>query len=158
MSSLQNLTSDKKKRKRVGRGNASGHGTFSCRGMNGQSSRAGGRRRPGFEGGQTSYIRRMPKIKGFTNINNIEYQVINVGDLNIFDDNSTVNLEALYAKNLISKKNKPVKLLGGKGELEKQLTVMVHKVSSSATMKIEAKNGKVELIEKIEKTEQPKSK
>ncbi len=151
--SLQELRSKtgRKKKKRVGRGNGSGHGTFSCRGMNGQTARSGGRRRPGFEGGQTPYIRRMPKLKGFRNINHIEYQAINVGDLNVFEDNATVDSAALYAKNLISKKNKPVKLLGGKGELEKTLTIIVHKASASAIKKAEAKKCKIELLTK-EKT------
>ena len=135
----------KKKRKRVGRGNASGHGTYSARGMKGQSSRTGGRRRPGFEGGQTPYLRRMPKLKGFKNPNYQDYQVVNVEDLNDFKENETVDLDALLAKNLISKKNVPVKLLG-QGELEKKLTVIVHKASKSAADKIEKKGGKLELL------------
>jgi len=82
----------RKQAKRVGRGNGSGHGTFSCRGMKGQSARAGGRRRPGFEGGQTPYLRKMPKLKGFKNPNHVEFQVVNVGALNIFEEGSTVDL------------------------------------------------------------------
>ena len=145
-------------RKRVGRGNASGHGTYSCRGMKGQSARTGGRRRPGFEGGQTPYHMRMPKLKGFKNPNHFEYQAVNVGSLNIFDDNSIVDVAALYAKNLISKKNRPVKLLGS-DELEKTLTIIVHKASKTAIEKVEAKKGKVEFISKgnaPEKGKKPK--
>ena len=89
LTELKNKTN--KKRKRIGRGNASGHGTYSCRGMNGQTARSGGKRRPGFEGGQTPYIRRMPKLKGFKNHNRVEFQVINLGQLNIFNDNDTID-------------------------------------------------------------------
>jgi large subunit ribosomal protein L15 len=132
-------------RKRVGRGNASGHGTYSCRGMKGQTARSGGRRRPGFEGGQTPYLQKLPKLKGFKNINRVEYQVINLDDLNMFDDKAKVDLAALLEKNLISKKNKPVKLLG-RGKLEKAVTVVVHKASKTAIAAVEGSKGKVELI------------
>lgn len=135
----------KKTKKRVGRGNASGHGTYSCRGMKGQTARAGGRRRPGFEGGQTPYLRKIPKLKGFKNPNHVEYQVVNVGDLNVFDDKAKVDKEALHSKNLIAKLSKPVKLLAGKGELEKAVTVIVDKASAAAIEKVEAKKGKVEV-------------
>ncbi|MBT4916936.1 50S ribosomal protein L15 [Candidatus Peregrinibacteria bacterium] len=145
---LINLKSNvKQPRKRVGRGNASGHGTYSCRGMKGQSARSGGRRRPGFEGGQTPYLRRMPKLKGFTNPNYVEYQVVNVGDLNVFDDKAEIKKEDLLKKNIISKKSAPVKLLGGKGDLEKAVTIHVDKASASAIEKVEAKKGKVIVAE-----------
>lgn len=143
-----------KKKKRVGRGNASGHGTYSCKGMKGQTARTGGRRRPGFEGGQTPYLRRIPKMKGFKNPNYVDYQVVNIGELNVFDDKATVNLEALLEKNLVSKKTKPVKLLAGKGELEKSLTVVVHKASAKAIEAVEAKKGKVELLMAASKKEE----
>lgn len=147
-----------KSSKRVGRGNGSGHGTYSCRGMKGQSARSGGRRRPGFEGGQTPYLRKMPKLKGFNNPNHFEYQPVNVGDLNIFDDKAKVDLDALYSKNLISKKNEPVKLLGGKGKLEKSLEVTVHKASASAIKAIEANKGKVNLLIEASVKEKPEPK
>ncbi|MDA1061271.1 MAG: 50S ribosomal protein L15 [bacterium] len=134
----------KKSRKRVGRGNGSGHGTYACKGTGGQTKRSGGRRRPGFEGGQTPYLRRMPKLKGFRNPNQIDYQIVNVGDLNIFDSKNKVDAEALHAKNLISKRNKPVKLLASKGVLEKTLTIVVDKASKAAIAAVEAKKGKVE--------------
>lgn len=145
--SLTELRSNvKRSKKRVGRGNGSGAGTYSGRGMKGQSSRAGGRRRPGFEGGQTPYLRKMPKLKGFRNPNRIEYFALNVGDLNIFDDNATVTKEELYKKNLIPKKTSPVKLLAGKGDLEKTLTIEgIEKASAQAIKKVEAKKGKVNL-------------
>ncbi len=149
MTSLQNLSSKagkvgRKARKRVGRGNGSGHGTFSCRGCKGQNARTGGGVRPGFEGGQTPFVRKMPKLKGFKNPNHFEFQVVNVGSLNIFDNNETVDLQALLKKNLVSKKTVPVKLLGGKGELTKQLTIKVNSASKKAIELVEAKNGKVE--------------
>ena len=146
MTLKQLKSSNSKSKKRVGRGNGSGHGTYSCRGMKGQNARSGGKRRPGFEGGQTPFIQRMPKLKGFTNPNQVEYQPVNIGQLNSFDDNAVVDVEALYANNLISKKNRPVKLLAGKGELEKTLTIKVHKASATAVKAVEAKNGKVELL------------
>lgn len=146
---LKNKTN--KKRKRIGRGNASGHGTYSCRGMNGQTARSGGKRRPGFEGGQTPYIKRIPKLKGFKNPNRVEFQVVNLGQLNVFNDNDTVNLEALLEKNLVSKKNRPVKLLAGKGDLEKSLKIVVDKASGKAIEAVKAKKGSVEI--KIKTTE-----
>ncbi|MBI4231906.1 50S ribosomal protein L15 [Candidatus Peregrinibacteria bacterium] len=146
----------KKSRKRVGRGNGSGHGTYSCRGMKGQSARSGGRRRPGFEGGQTPYLRRMPKLKGFKNPNYVEYQIVNIGDLNVFEDNATVNIESLRAKNIISKLTVPVKLLAGKGKLEKSLTITVHKASVKAIEAVEAQKGKVTVSEKAKEKEKTK--
>lgn len=166
MTLLELKSKHNKRRKRVGRGDGSSHGTYSCRGMNGQNSRSGGKRRPGFEGGQTPYLQKMPKLKGFKNPNHVEYQVINLSDLNEFDGKEKVDLETLYKKNLISKKNRPVKLLG-KGKLEKAVTIVVHKASQSAVKAVEAAKGKVELLmvkegakekkEKTEKAEKPKA-
>lgn len=147
--SLTNLRSKiKRKSKRIiGRGNGSGHGTYSGRGIKGQNSRTGGKRRPGFEGGQTPYSRKLPKLKGFKNPNKITCQIINTGNLNKFDDNAVVNPETLFSKKLISKKDKPVKLLGGKGELKKILTIEVHKASASAIAIVEKNKGKIKLLE-----------
>lgn len=147
MSQLLNLSSKvkKKNRKRVGRGNGSGLGTYSGRGMKGQTARAGGKRRPGFEGGQTPLLRKMPKLKGFKNPNRIEFQVVNISDLNIFENGTVVDFKLLLEKNIISKKSKPVKLLGGKGELEKTLTIIVDKASVSAITAVEAKKGTVQV-------------
>jgi large subunit ribosomal protein L15 len=136
-----------KKRKRVGRGNASGHGTYSCRGMNGQSARTGGRRRPGFEGGQTPYLRRIPKLKGFRNPNTVDYQVVNLGDLNQFDEKTEITAEILCEQNLIAKSSRPVKLLAGKGKLEKKIKISVNRVSASALEAVKALKGSVTLIE-----------
>lgn len=153
---LELRSKSNKTKKKVGRGNGSGSGTYSGRGMKGQSARAGGKRRPGFEGGQTPYLRKMPKLKGFKNPNYVEYQVINVGDLNIFDSGATVKKEDLLAKNLVSKKTKPVKLLGGKGELEKAITIEVDKASASAIKAVESKKGKVVLPKKESAEKQKK--
>jgi large subunit ribosomal protein L15 len=157
LTNLKSKTGNKKS-KRVGRGNASGKGTYSGKGMKGQTARAGGRRRPGFEGGQTPYLRKMPKLKGFKNPNSTEYLVINIGDLNLFEDKAVITKKELMEKNLIAKKNKLVKLLGGKGELTKQVTIHVDKASESAIKAVEAQKGKVEILEKKVKEEEKKTK
>ncbi|MBD3360942.1 50S ribosomal protein L15 [Candidatus Peregrinibacteria bacterium] len=144
LSELKSKTA-KKSRKRVGRGNGSGHGTYSCRGMKGQKARTGGKRRPGFEGGQTPFLRRMPKLKGFKNPNRIKYQIVNTGQLNVFDENSNITKEDLLSKKITSKKNQPVKLLSGKGKLEKKITITVDKASKQAIKDLESQKGKVEL-------------
>lgn len=141
----------RKKTKRIGRGNASGHGTFSTKGMKGQTARSGGRRRPGFEGGQTPLLRKMPKYKGFTNPNHIEYQIINLDTLNVFDDKAVVTIETLLQKKIIAKSSRPVKLLG-KGKLEKALEITVHKASASAAKAVEAAKGKLTLLEEKKTT------
>lgn len=131
-----------KNRRRVGRGNASGHGTYSGRGCKGQGQRKSGNVRPGFEGGQTPLIQRLPKLKGFKNINKIYYQIVNISSLNVYKDGEEVNIESLLDKRLISKKDIPVKILGN-GKLDRKLTVKVHKISSSAIEKISKAGGKV---------------
>jgi large subunit ribosomal protein L15 len=128
--------------KRLGRGNASGHGTFCGRGCKGQGQRKSGNVRPGFEGGQTPLIMRLPKLRGFRNPNRTESQVLNVSDLESFKDGDEVNAAALIEKKLIRNKTLPVKLLGG-GKLTKKLTVKVNMISSSAKNKIVSAGGKV---------------
>lgn len=145
MSSLLTLTSNKgarKKAKTVGRGNGSGHGTYSSRGGKGQTARTGSRKRPGFEGGQTPLYRKMPKYKGFNNPNHVEYQVVNVKSLNVFDDNTEVTSASLFEKKLISSQSRPVKILGD-GEVTKKLIIKVDKVSASAKEKVEKAKGQV---------------
>ncbi len=145
MSKLLELKSNKgarQKSKRLGRGNSSGKGTYAGRGMNGQNSRTGGGVRPGFEGGQTPLYRKMPKLKGFKNVNRVNYQVVNVGNLNVFDENEEIDIIKLYEKKLISNKVQPVKLLGD-GEISKQLTVKLDSVSASARDKVEKAKGTV---------------
>lgn len=150
MSLLELRSKSKKSRKRVGRGNSAGQGTFCGRGVKGQSSRAGGPVRPGFEGGQTPLSRKMPKLRGFRNPNKRYYSVVNVGQLNVFENNSKVDVEALYNKKLLAKKGYPVKLLSV-GNLDKSLEITVHRASANAIKKVESKKGKVILLETMGK-------
>ena len=137
----------KKNRKRIGRGNSSGWGKTAGKGSNGQKSRAGGGVKPYFEGGQMPIYRRVPK-RGFSNaIFKKEYTVISLAFLNEnFNDGEVVSLETLFNKCLIKKGRDGVKVLGN-GELNKKLTVKVHKISKSAKAAVEAKGGTVELVE-----------
>ena len=137
----------KKKRKRVGRGNSSGWGKTAGKGSNGQNSRAGGGVKPYFEGGQMPIYRRVPK-RGFSNaIFKKEYTVLSLAFLNEnFEDGEEVSLETLFNKCLIKKGRDGIKILGN-GELNKKLTVKVHKISKSAKAAVEAKGGTVELVE-----------
>ncbi|MEK7523445.1 MAG: 50S ribosomal protein L15 [Patescibacteria group bacterium] len=135
----------------AGRGDGSGRGSYSGRGVKGQKSRSGGRVKQGFEGGQTPLLRRLPKLKGFNNPNRVPFQVVNVADLNVFDEGMTVDLIALYEQKLVSRKNLPVKILGD-GEVQKKLTVKVDACSASAKQKIEAKNGTIVLSGASQKT------
>lgn len=135
----------RKNRKRVGRGNASGHGTTAGRGDKGQNSRSGGGKGPGFEGGQNPLHMRMPKLGGFKNRNRVEYAVVNVGRLeDLFQAGETVDVDALFTKGVIKAKTQPVKVLGD-GEITKALTVKIDKVSAPARAKIEAAGGTVDL-------------
>jgi large subunit ribosomal protein L15 len=134
----------RKNRKRVGRGNGSGHGSTAGRGDKGQGSRAGGTKGPGFEGGQTPLAMRLPKLPGFKNRNRVEYAVVNVSRLDLlFADGDVVDAEALVTKGVIKSTASPIKVLGD-GELTKKLSVRVDKVSGPAKQKIEAAGGTVE--------------
>lgn len=139
MQSLNPRTS----RKRVGRGPGSGLGKTSGRGQKGQKARSGGGVRLGFEGGQTPIARRLPK-RGFTNFNRKEYAIVNVKDLNRFDDGTNVTPALLIESGLVKKELNGVKILG-EGELTKKLTVSVAKFSKSAQEAIENAGGKVEV-------------
>jgi large subunit ribosomal protein L15 len=142
LNELQPAEGAKKKRKRVGRGQGSGHGTTSCKGHKGQRARSGGGPRPGFEGGQMPLQRRIPK-RGFHNRFKVSYEVVNIGNLNVFDPQSEVGLEELKAKGLVSKG--PVKLLA-KGDLDRPLTLKVHRASQAAMEKVASLGGRVEII------------
>jgi large subunit ribosomal protein L15 len=131
-------------RKRLGRGTASGQGETSGRGHNGQNSRSGGGTRPGFEGGQMPLYRRLPK-RGFTNIFKKVWSIVNIEDLNRFEDNTEITPAILLENGLIKKLNEGVKILGN-GELEKKLTVKANQFTKSAQEKIEAAGGKAEVI------------
>jgi len=129
-------------RKRVGRGPGSGTGKTAGRGQKGQNARSGGRTHPRREGGQMPLIRRIPK-RGFKSLSRVEYQVVNVRDLERFDGD--VSPDVMKAAGLIGTMQRPVKVLG-LGELEKKLSVAAHKFSASAKAKIEAAGGSVTII------------
>ncbi|MFC1987352.1 50S ribosomal protein L15 [Chloroflexota bacterium] len=135
----------KKDRKRVGRGDASGHGTYSGRGSKGQKSRAGNKVRPGFEGGQLPLIKRLPRKRGFVNIFRVEYNVININKLNMFESGSKVTPERLVAAGLVKSLRHPVKILAD-GDINHPLVVRAHKFSTAAKAKIEAAGGSVEEV------------
>ncbi|MCK4308095.1 50S ribosomal protein L15 [candidate division WOR-3 bacterium] len=142
---LSNLKApQQKKRKRVGRGEASGHGKTAGRGTKGQLSRSGSRKRASFEGGQTPLIRRIPK-RGFKNPCRKEYETVNVGILERFRAKSVIDPIFLKEKG-ITKKRLPIKVLGD-GEITKSFTVKVHKFSENAKKKIEKAGGKTEIVD-----------
>ncbi len=131
-----------KSRKRVGRGGKKG--TFAGRGMNGQNSRSGGGKGPAFEGGQTPWYRRLPHYRGFKYPFRTEYAIVSLSTLDKrYDENETVDVVSLVAKNVIKNAKSPVKVLGN-GNLSKALTVAVDAVSASAKEAIEKAGGKVE--------------
>jgi len=149
LSNLKYAKGAVKKRKRVGRGEGSGYGGTATRGMNGQKSRSGAKRRAWFEGGQMPLQRRVPK-RGFKNIFRIEYQAINVMSLQrLVDekklDGNKIDAVVLYKNGLISKAVAPYKILGD-GELTAKLEVEAHKFSASAKQKIEAAGGTIKEI------------
>ena len=141
---LKPQNGSKKKPKRVGRGNGSGHGKTSCRGHKGQKSRSGGQIPPRFEGGQMPLQRRLPK-RGFKNIFRKEIAVIHVGDLDRFGKGAIVDIEALQKAGLIKGAFDDVKVLSD-GEIHNPLTLKVHRYSHTAKEKIEAAGGKIEVI------------
>jgi large subunit ribosomal protein L15 len=139
---LQPPKGAKHKSKFVGRGDGSGHGTYSGRGCKGQKSRAGGGVRLGFEGGQLPLIKRLPRKRGFTNIFKTKYNVVNVGKLAIFPAGSEVTPQELFQAGLINTMDHPTKILGA-GDIQHPLLVSASKFSSSAEEKILAAGGKV---------------
>ena len=130
--------------KRKGRGHATGNGKTAGRGHKGQKARSGGGTRIGFEGGQMSLARRIPK-RGFNNIFAKPLEAINVSALNKFEDDAVVDAQALLDAGVLSKCVYGVKILGN-GELTKKLTVKASAFSESAKAKIEAAGGKAEVI------------
>ena len=129
-----------KKKKRVGRGCGSGLGKTAGRGQKGQKSRSGSSQ-SGFEGGQMPLQRRLPKV-GFRNPFRKEYAYVNVGELNRFEDGTEITPSLLLEQGVISKPKAGLKVLG-KGDLERRLVVVAHKVSRGARQKIEARGGEV---------------
>jgi large subunit ribosomal protein L15 len=143
LNTLQANKGARKQHYRVGRGLGSGNGKTSGAGQKGQNSRSGGGVALGFEGGQMPIYRRLPK-RGFKNINRVEYAVINVCDLNVFEDGATVSLVNFVEAGLVSANSRLVKVLGD-GELTKKLTVEAAKFSKSAQEAIEKAGGKAEV-------------
>jgi large subunit ribosomal protein L15 len=134
------------KRKRVGRGSGSGVGKTSGRGTKGQNSRSGGGVPATFEGGQLQLVKRLPKMRGFNNRFKVYYVPVNLESINKgFEGGGEVSPATLYANGLLGKLSDPVVLLG-QGEVDKPLHVKVHRASKSATEKIEAAGGSVEIL------------
>ena len=146
LSNLKYAPGSRKNRKRIGRGEGSGHGGTATKGMNGQMSRSGANHKAWFEGGQMPLQRRIPKF-GFTNIFKVYSQVVNVDLLekNASKLNGIVNSESLKNAGLISNVKQPVKILGN-GELKSLFKVEVNAISQSAKEKIEAAGGSIKLI------------
>ena len=135
----------RKGKKRVGRGDGSRKGSFSGRGCKGQKARAGFRMKPGFEGGQLPIIKRLPSQRGFTNIFKTEFDVVNVGQLTVFEAGTEVDLVKLVTAGLVKTGQKLVKILGD-GEIDRPLTVKADKFTATAKAKIEAAGGKIEEV------------
>ena len=130
-------------KKRLGRGTGSGTGKTAGKGHKGQNARSGGGVRPGFEGGQTPLFKRLPK-RGFTNVSRKEYAIVNVEQLNVFEDGAVVNYEALVNAHIVKKEYDGVKGVGT-GELTKKLTVVATKFSKSAEKAIVEAGGTIEV-------------
>ena len=131
-------------KKILGRGQGSGQGKTSGKGHKGQNARSGGGVAIGFEGGQTPLFKSMPK-RGFTNFNRLEYAIVNLSDLNRFDEGTTVTAELLKQAGVVKKQLNGLKVLGN-GKLEKKVNVTCNKISKSALAAIEKAGGKVEVI------------
>ena len=145
LNELRYTDGSKTNAKRVGRGTSSGFGKTSGRGQKGQNSRSGGGVRIGFEGGQNPLFRRVPK-RGFNNARfSVRYAVINVSDLNRFEDGSEITPELLKEMGLVKKQLDGIKVLGN-GNLDKKLTVKASVFSKTAKEKIEKNGGKAEVI------------
>jgi len=136
-----------RRRKRVGRGIAAGQGKTAGRGTKGQKSRSGGSLPPYFEGGQLPFVRRLPFVRGFTNIFKVHYHPVNLKHLDAarFPADAEVTPETLAAAGLIRSAKKPVVLLGD-GDVGRPLKVKVHRISASARAKVEAAGGTVEIL------------
>jgi large subunit ribosomal protein L15 len=149
LSNLKYAEGSRKNRKRVGRGVGSGHGKTATKGMNGQLSRSGAKKKAWFEGGQMPLQRRIPKY-GFTNHSRVEYQVVNLDVLQKLADeikltSEIINPEMLKKLGLISTLNQPVKILGN-GEIKSKLQLEVNGFSKAAKEKIETAGGTIKKI------------
>jgi len=138
----------RKKKKRVGRGDGSGSGNYCGRGMNGQGARTGKKLKQWFEGGQTPMVQRMPQLKGFKNINYVDYQVVNIEKIaKHFKSGEKINGASLAEKNLVKKADKLIKILGT-GEIDFAVEITTNLATKSAKEKIEKAGGKIVVIEK----------
>ncbi len=146
----------KRKRKRVGRGRASGHGKTSTRGHNGQGQRSGEAKRFGFEGGQTPLFRRLPKIHNFDQVPGRDWVVVNVGNLNSLPANSEVDADSLVQHKVLRRTTDSLRILGN-GELKVALKVRAHHFSQGAIDKIQAAGGSYEVIQPVAPTRNPKN-
>lgn len=144
LNNLKPVAGARHSKKRLGRGIGSGLGKTAGKGSKGQNARSGGGVRPGFEGGQLPLFQRLPK-RGFHNHTRKEYAIVNVEQLNIFEDGAVVDVEALINAHLVKEVLDGVKVLG-QGELTKKLTVKATKFSESAKKAIEAAGGSVEVM------------
>ena len=135
----------KRNRKRVGRGDGTGHGSYSGRGVKGQKARSGGGVRPGFEGGQLPIVKRLPRRRGFTNIFKTEYSIVNLGKLGVFAPGSKVGPQELLEAGLVKSVRRPIKILSD-GEINQPLVVKADKISGAAQRKIVAAGGSIEEI------------
>lgn len=136
----------RKRKKRVGRGRASGHGKTSTRGHNGQGQRSGESKRFGFEGGQTPLFRRLPKLHNFDEVERRDWVVVNVGALNALPGGTAVTPESLVEHKLLRKVSDSLRILGS-GELKVKLSVKAHHFSQGAIDKIQAAGGSYEVIQ-----------
>jgi large subunit ribosomal protein L15 len=145
LGNLKKAPGSTKGKRRVGRGKGSGMGNQATKGHDGQKGRSG-KERPysGFEGGQMRLVRILPK-RGFTSPHRVEYNVVNLSALEIFEPNTEVTLEMMVEKGLVKNLKKPVKVLA-RGEISKPLTIKANRFSDSAKAKIEKAGGKVEVI------------
>ncbi len=144
LNELQPSEGSRHARKRVGRGTSSGYGKTAGKGTKGQLARQGGKTRLGFEGGQMPLFRRVPK-RGFKNVNRKEYAIVNLSDLNRFDDGAEITAKVLLYAGVIKKELSGVKLLAN-GELNKKLTIKVNKASEAAKKAVEAAGGSIEVM------------
>jgi large subunit ribosomal protein L15 len=134
----------RKNRKRLGRGTATGQGKTAGRGQKGQGARTGGGTRLGFEGGQIPFFQRIPK-RGFSNVNRKDFAIINLTQLNVFEDGTVVTPELIFETKLIGKLQSGVKVLAN-GALEKKLTIKANHFSKQALVLIEQAGGTAEVI------------
>ena len=144
---LSSAGSKTRKRKRIGRGDASGNGSYSGKGMKGQKSRSGGGVRPGVEGGQLPLIKRLPSLRGFTNIFKTQYHAVNLDTiLKMYPNGGDVSPGTLVETGVLKDQKLPLKVLG-RGEINVNLKVAAHKFTKSAKEKIETAGGTIQVIE-----------